>query len=644
MGLLTLLIVLGFGVTAARVGRMSPATAMFQVTAIIILSLYVGALAGVLWWVTLAIHLAGAVMLGLEALRIARTGRNAIVPVPIGLLLLMAALFWLLHDDQQYFMYDEYSHWGIFLKEMLALDGFWLADTNSMHPRYPPAATLWQYLFNALGVPTEGKAYLAQFVLLVAPLLVLWNGLMWRQLLWISSIAALCVLALANYGLGVVSLYVDPVISTWFAGVILAHMLDPQHGWLRRALQSAAPIAVIALLKDGALGFALAAGGTIATLLFVSTWRESHGFGRAFRQGCFSLLLMGGAAVLSIQIWTWNRDVAGSSEEVASFEGIIQGIHEGSSGDTARQTDLARRFSEVVQTQQLSNDAVAWQFNEFTYGIRSLFTEPFRLTTSAAFILFAVWSTALMVIIARGSERWIWSTAAIGVLLTAAAYLLVLYLSYPFVFGERGLNLPSYVRYANTVVLPMILFAFAPLVPAFAGRNQPPSRLLDSRLKPGLFMAGLLALWVFEFPYLRPLVAGHPKNELREALEPVATTLHQELGRESLWIYIPQDSGNDFVGRVMQYLLSPTPATVERSMSYFERDPATLAAVFQRFSYVWIPAALPPEVSSRVSPITHGVTQGLFFVTAGGRELMPITHSAGERDAFSDDPRGNGPQ
>jgi hypothetical protein len=289
----------------------------------------------------------------------------------------------------------------------------------------------------------------------------------------------------------------------------------------------------------------------------------------------------------------------------------------------------------------LSNDAVTWQFNEFTYGIRSLFAEPFRLTTLAAFILFSVWSSALIVIVIRGSDRWVWSTAAIGVLSTAAAYLFVLYLSYPFVFGERGLELPSYVRYANTVVLPMVLFAFAPLVPAFAGSNRRPG-LFDFRLQTGLFMTGLLALWTFEFPYLRPLVAGHPKSELRQELEPVATALQRALGREALWIYLPQDSGNGFVGRLMQYLLSPTPATVERSMSYFERDPATLAAGFQRFSYVWIPAPLPPEVSTRVSPMTHGVTQGLFLVTGGGRELVPVTASGGaEREMLSEEPARN---
>jgi hypothetical protein len=641
MGLMTLLAVLGFGVTVARLGRMSQATALFHAAAVIVLILYLGALAGVLWWVSLTIHLVGAAMLGNEALRAARTGNKASVPVPIGILLLVACLFWFVHGGRQYYMYDEYSHWGIFLKEMLALDGFWLADTNSMHPRYPPAATLWQYLFSALGVPTEGKAYLAQFVLLVIPLLVLWDRLVWRQVAWIASISALCVLVLANYGLGVVNLYVDPVISTWFAGVLLSNIADSDQSWLRRALLSAAPIAVIALLKDGALGFALAASGTVALLLFVSKWRESRRFDIAMRRGFLSLLLMGGAAVFSVQVWTWNRDIAGSSEEVASFEGIVQGIRAGAPEAAEREAELARRFSDVVQTQQLSNDAVTWQFNEFTYGIRSLFVEPFRLTTLAAFILFTVWSAALVVIVMRGSERWVWSTAAIGVLLTAAAYLFVLYLSYPFVFGERGLELPSYVRYANTVVLPMVLFALAPLVPAFAGRDRHPG-LPDSRLKTGFFMTGLLALWIFEFPYLRPIVAGHPKSELRQELEPVAAALHEALGRDALWIYLPQDSGNGFVGRLLQYLLSPTPATVERSMSYFERDSATLAAGFQRFSYVWIPTALPPEVSSRVSAMSHGVTQGLFLVTGDGRELVPVTDSSEvEREMLSEEPARN---
>ena len=88
------------------------------------------------------------------------------------MLALLCAWFWIVHGADQYFLYDEYAHWGIFVKEMLALDGLWTGDTNSMHPRYPPGAPLWQYLFNAFLPPSEGRTYLAHFVLLLAPLLM----------------------------------------------------------------------------------------------------------------------------------------------------------------------------------------------------------------------------------------------------------------------------------------------------------------------------------------------------------------------------------------------------------------------------------------------------------------------------------------
>ena len=46
-------------------------------------------------------------------------------------------------------------------------------DTNASHPDYPPGAAVWQYLFILIPSYGEGTVYLAQFVLLMTPLLVL---------------------------------------------------------------------------------------------------------------------------------------------------------------------------------------------------------------------------------------------------------------------------------------------------------------------------------------------------------------------------------------------------------------------------------------------------------------------------------------
>ena len=209
MGPLTLLPLLGIALSVGRTARVSAASAFFLGVAFVILTLYAGALAGALWWTALAVHIGGVALLGLEALRHARQRAALAIPVPIGVLALLCSWFWVVHGNDQYMLYDEFAHWGVFLRDMLALDGLWTADTNSMHPRYPPGAPLWQYLFNAFLPASDSKAYFAHFVLLLAPLLVLWNGVRWSQPIWIVGILALVLLAVANFGLGISTLYVD---------------------------------------------------------------------------------------------------------------------------------------------------------------------------------------------------------------------------------------------------------------------------------------------------------------------------------------------------------------------------------------------------------------------------------------------------
>jgi hypothetical protein len=188
----------------------------------VILALYVGAFAGALWWTALAVHVGGTALLGLEALRQSRRQAAVEIPLPFGVLVLLCTWFWVVHGADQYFLYDEYAHWGIFLKDMLALDGFWTGDTSSVHPRYPPGAPLWQYLFNVFLEPSEGKTYFAHFVLLLAPLLTLWNNVRWSQPAWAVAILTLALLAIANFGLGVSTVYVDQVVGVWFLGTLLA--------------------------------------------------------------------------------------------------------------------------------------------------------------------------------------------------------------------------------------------------------------------------------------------------------------------------------------------------------------------------------------------------------------------------------------
>lgn len=631
MGPLTLLPLLGIALTVSRTARVSFAVSFFLAVALVILTLYVGALAGALWWTALAVHLGGIALLGVEALRHTRQRIALAAPVPIGVLVLLCSWFWIVHGNDQYMLFDEFSHWGIFLRDILALDGLWTADTNSMHPRYPPGAPLWQYLFNALMPASEGKAYFAQFLLLLAPLLVLWNGVRWLQPIWIVSILALVLLAIANFSLGVSTLYVDQTIGVWYVGTILAAIADDNLVSRRVALY-AAPLAVLALLKDAGLPFAVS-GAVILTALFCcrALARARPRSGLIKTAAALAVLLA--PLLLCAQLWSWNRDAVGASHEIYSVSGIVGGIaSRAAAADAERDAELSRRLTEVFFDQQLSNGSATWEQNEYTYGMRDRFTDSYRLTTFGLLVAFVLWWLFIAYGLLTGEQRRTWLLVAGGVLVTAIAYIASLHLSYRFAFGERGLALPSYLRYVHVIALPMFLLCFCPLLPAFRQDERDGVWRIREWAIPQravVFAAAVVACYGFEAPYLERILEPNPKIQLRTQLEPLMEEIRAEVGMSRTWIYYTADSANGFVGRMVRFLLAPTPTAMEGSERFLQNDDmASIAASWRGFEYVWIASPLTPEAAAGLARFSGGVvTAPLYRIqssTSDGVMLQPL--------------------
>ena len=124
---------------------------------------------------------------------------------------------------------------------------------------------------------SEGTVYLAQFVLLITPLLVLFEKINLRQWLWIPAILALLALALANFGHGIVSLYTDHILSVWYAGVMLQALNSDKTRLLEIGLLSL-PLSVILLIKDAGLPLVVSAVFLMICLLFYRNFREKKNF------------------------------------------------------------------------------------------------------------------------------------------------------------------------------------------------------------------------------------------------------------------------------------------------------------------------------------------------------------------------------
>ena len=631
MGPLTLLALLGFALGVGRVARVPHAQAFFLTVAFVILTLYFGALAGVLWWTALAVNVAGVALLGVEALRRARQPIALAIPVPFGVLVLLCSWFWIVHGADQYFLYDEYAHWGIFVKEMLALDGFWTGATNSMHPRYPPGAPLWQYLFNAFLPPSEGTTYFAHFVLLLAPLLLLWNTVRWSQPLWIVGILAFVLLAVANFGLGVSTLYVDQTIGVWYLGTLLAAFTDESLASRRVALY-AGPLAVIALLKDAGLALAVS-GAVIIAAVYCRRLLISERPRSGLRKTALALVVLLAPMLSCVQIWSWNRDAVGAAHDVQSVHGFVDGIAgEMGGADFERKAEIGRRLSEVFFDQQISNSPISWEFNEFTYETRELYTDSYRLTAFGLLAGFVLWWLTIAYCVLTGESRSQWLIVAGGVLVTALVYILGLHVSYRFTFGARGLDLPSYVRYVHVIALPMLLLSFCPLLPAVGQSGNDRAWRIRGWAVPqraAIFATATIALYGLETPYLRPILEPNPKIPRRASVEPLLEPIRSVVGTSRLWIYFPGDEESSFFGRMVQYLLVPTPTAVEDSEHFLQATDATsIAAAWRPFDYVWIAELPSVDAGIGLARFSAGVaTAGLYRVrssTGGDVSLEPL--------------------
>ncbi len=603
MALLSLLPLLGFAFWLQHRFRFAPATGLLLAISGWIIVAFVGGLVGMLWWTCVLIWVLGLVLLGRQGLAMFRGDAARVVPTGYGMLVVLSVLFWLLHGDSSFFYYDEYAHWGIFFRDMSALDAFWGPDTNSMHPRYPPAAPLWQYAFGIIAEPSDGAAYLGQFVLLFTPLVVLWHRLTWHQVGWILGVTLLCMVALLNFGHGVASLYVDHVIGTWFVGTILCAVADPPASF-RRALIFVFPLTVLALIKDVGFAFALAAAGIIAMLQLRRSIAQGGRFAPALGMAALLAIVLMAPAAVSVQTWKWNRDAIGAPRDDQSLSGVASGLVEGGSAlSDEEKVEVANRFREVFFHQQITKDAVSARFNAFSYPIMPLFEDRFRLTTFWLLVVFVVWYAVQIGLLTRGEPRWTWSLVGLGLVGTAVAYIGGLYYGYQHAFGERGLLLSSYVRYVHSVALPLLIVAFAPLLPGIGqpvAQRHPDGGGDAVSLPAGMFALGLAALMVAETPYARPLYTPNPEIAVRLQTEATAASIRDQAGPEPVWVFLPVDNPNGFGGRVLRFQLAPTPAFIESSDSFLGESDRELLERWRGYRVLWFPM-VSDELDARLS-------------------------------------------
>ena len=588
MGPATLLPLLGLTLYLHRRFSLDPAIGLLFAISMVVLLLFIGALSATLLVTAIALYLVGSLLLATESIRLARTGAVRPPPVPVTFLAILGTAYWFRYGDTTLFFYDEYTQWGRSLKELLSNDRLWDSQTNVLYPRLVPGAALFQYWFARFSRLPDGAAYLAQFTLFAAPLMVLLSGIRWRQVGWIAGVIALGLLALVHLGPGVSTLYLDHLVGAWFAGSLLAYVLVRQHETAVWWLVPATSLAVLALTKRTGLAFAVAAGLIIAGMELARGCRNRAKWSRNLAGAVAALAMTIAPALLCTLSWELNRDRAGAVDDrssIASNVMAFERLSQAFSSDRGR--EVTQHFSEALRHVRLGNNDWFWQLNEFNYPVIDLYTSGRGLTAVGVLIIFSAWWAGVLAFrrsLGMPPEWWI---LAMGCLLTAITYTALTYGHY---LVALNAGIPSYTRYMNTMVLAMLLVSMAPLLPGFQ-MNEARAEPVENRCKScraALLVAGLAALYWHESPEVSRVMLPNPPIEARRQWEPLASELRRAIGDHSIWVYLPDEDPRAFSAAVLTYLLSPKRATVTSSPPLSQYDAKQMLDAVSSFDYLLI--------------------------------------------------------
>ncbi|KJV91841.1 hypothetical protein [Rickettsia bellii] len=151
--------------------------------------------------------------------------------------------FFLYTREASLHAYDDFSHWGIFTKELL-YSGVFENQTSftsiiSTHAHYPRGAAVYHYFMLMLSGYSDGNVLFAHFLLhlmFLAPLAS--NKKIWQTGLLFSAI--LCAVVL--YTTGLRSIYNDSTIGLMFGATLGIYILEEDK---KKALKLIIPIAIL---------------------------------------------------------------------------------------------------------------------------------------------------------------------------------------------------------------------------------------------------------------------------------------------------------------------------------------------------------------------------------------------------------------
>ena len=212
MPLLTLLPIFGYAFTFHFKFKKTLSVSLFFSITFILSSLFVfGSLnlllpgAHLLFWSGLALLL-------FQIKQNLKLLKETVHTPPFVLYTSLSFLAYFIFKDMNLFFWDEYSHWGPFIKNMYHTNRFQISSDHWAHLNYPPGAAVWNYFTMLFSSYKDGYLYFSYFLLLFSACLMMYEKINLNQWYWFLSILPYKWFALLFLGIG---LRVFMLITFW---------------------------------------------------------------------------------------------------------------------------------------------------------------------------------------------------------------------------------------------------------------------------------------------------------------------------------------------------------------------------------------------------------------------------------------------
>ncbi|WP_373033762.1 hypothetical protein [Sulfurovum sp.] len=509
---------------------------------------------------------------------------------PLVIFIVFSVIAFFLFKDAYLFFWDEYSHWGPFIKEMFYTHHFYDASSVAAHLNYPPGISIWDYFVLLHTDYQEGVLYFAYFMLLFSSTLMMYEKIKWQQWYWLLFVFSVQMLLFASFGHWFSNIYVDHVIGALFTGLVLSYLSD-RYSPLELLL-FAFPLITIVLVKEIGLYFGFAAVGLYALLHFLSIKSNNISIFQTLKiqkKNFAFLFILLAIIVLMLKVWSLHQESKGIKGEKQSITGIVSSVLSDKSVLPEEiEKKVKENFWNVVFHQQLHKEKLSLDYNEFYIALMPQYKKIIKLTTVGILIFF----TMLIFIVLKltkslDKKREI---ALIGgyLAIISVIYFFILYMSYLVAFGNDAVRIPSYVRYANMAVLPLLFVAFSFFLPFYQQQNSTTGQKNNGSNSSLLLAGGVLTLTILGLitqPYFKPLYS-QLDNPFRAEGSPIISQIVSSIpaGSKLLIVFPVKNSG--VIPYILRYSMIPLHATVSND-DFSAQSSEQMESIFSNYEYIW---------------------------------------------------------